>query len=69
MFTSGTKLANEFDELAPKSGEAVIVKNYPGSFTGTDLQKELEKSGKKKVVLTGYMVSLKGSLVDSTILR
>ena len=56
VFTSGTKLAAEFDELSPKQGEAVIVKNYPGSFTGTDLQEQLEKSGKKKVVLTGYMV-------------
>jgi len=55
VFTSGTKLAAEFDELSPKQGEAVIVKNYPGSFTGTDLQEQLEKSGKKKVVLTGYM--------------
>ncbi|ENH65705.1 hypothetical protein FOVG_02147 [Fusarium oxysporum f. sp. pisi HDV247] len=55
VFTPGTKLAEEFDELKPKDGEAVIHKNFPGSFTKTDLQSVLDKTGKKKVVLTGYM--------------
>ncbi|KAF5647846.1 amidase nicotinamidase [Fusarium tjaetaba] len=55
VFTPGTKLAEEFDELKPKGGEAVIHKNFPGSFTKTDLQNVLDKTGKKKVVLTGYM--------------
>jgi nicotinamidase-related amidase len=56
VFTPNTKLAEEFEELTPKSGEKVIQKNYPGSFAGTDLQEHLEKAGSKKVVLTGYMV-------------
>ncbi|KAG5660921.1 hypothetical protein KAF25_002564 [Fusarium avenaceum] len=55
VFTPGTKLADEFDELKPKDGEAVIQKNFPGSFAKTDLQDVLDKAGKKKVVLTGYM--------------
>ncbi|KAM0241420.1 hypothetical protein ACHAP5_007617 [Fusarium lateritium] len=55
VFTTGTKLAEEFDELKPKDGEAVIQKNFPGSFAKTDLQDVLDKTGKKKVVLTGYM--------------
>ncbi|KAL6920589.1 hypothetical protein ACHAPO_007084 [Fusarium lateritium] len=55
VFTPGTKLAQEFDELKPKDGEAVIQKNFPGSFAKTDLQEVLDKTGKKKVVLTGYM--------------
>ncbi|QPC76241.1 hypothetical protein HYE68_006993 [Fusarium pseudograminearum] len=55
VFTPGTKLAQEFDELKPKDGEAIIQKNYPGSFAKTDLQDVLDKTGKKKVVLTGYM--------------
>jgi nicotinamidase-related amidase len=53
VFTPGTKLAEEFDELAPKDGEKVIHKNYPSSFAGTDLHKHL---GGGKIVLTGYMV-------------
>lgn len=65
VFTPGTKLAQEFDELKPKDGEAVIQKNFPGSFAQTDLQEVLDKTGKKKVVLTGYMVSDSRPLVRS----
>lgn len=56
MFTPGTELAEEFDELKPQKGEGVIVKKYPGSFAETSLKGDLEKIGLKKVVLTGYMV-------------
>jgi len=55
VFTPGTVLAEEFLELTPKAGEKVVTKSHPGSFTGTDLQAYLESSGRKKVVLTGYM--------------
>ncbi|KAI0133701.1 Isochorismatase-like protein [Xylariales sp. AK1849] len=55
VFTSDTRLAAEFDELSPKQGEKTVVKQYPGSFTGTDLGEHLEKLGAKKVVLAGYM--------------
>jgi nicotinamidase-related amidase len=57
VFTAGTKLVEEFDELKPKDGEAVIEKHFAGSFAQTNLQDVLDKTGKKKVVLTGYMVS------------
>lgn len=57
VFTPNTALAEEFDELRPKDGESVVYKKVPGSFTGTQLQEILEKTGRKKVVLTGYMVS------------
>lgn len=57
VFTPGTALAKEFPELEPKSGEKVIGKSYPGSFTGTDLDEHLKglKDTGKKIVLTGYM--------------
>lgn len=55
VFTAGTHLADEFDELAPRDGEPVVWKKFPGSFTQTDLQTRLGES--KKLVLTGYMVS------------
>ncbi|KAI0431909.1 Isochorismatase-like protein [Xylaria sp. FL1042] len=55
VFTPGTPLADEFDELKPKDGEHIVGKQQPGSFTGTQLQEILEKTGRKKVVLTGYM--------------
>ncbi|KAE8454681.1 hypothetical protein EG329_000304 [Mollisiaceae sp. DMI_Dod_QoI] len=55
VFTPGTDLAKEFAELEPKSNEKVIQKQQPGSFTGTDLDDFLKKSGRNKIVLTGYM--------------
>jgi nicotinamidase-related amidase len=57
VFTPGTDLANEFTELTPKGDESVVTKQFPGSFTGTNLKQLLTDSGRKKVVLTGYMVS------------
>ncbi|KAH8594135.1 isochorismatase hydrolase-like protein [Bisporella sp. PMI_857] len=55
VFTPGTDLAKEFAELTPNSGEKIITKNYPGSFTGTDLDEFLKGTDKKKIVFTGYM--------------
>lgn len=56
VFTPGTKLAEEFEELTPKEGEKTIQKVHPGSFADTDLDNYLKESGAKKIVLTGYMV-------------
>ncbi|CZR63138.1 related to isochorismatase family hydrolase [Phialocephala subalpina] len=55
VFTPNTSLAEEFSELTPKSGEKVISKQQPGSFTGTDLEGFLKGTGKNKLVLVGYM--------------
>lgn len=55
VFTPGTSLAEEFSELTPKAGEKVIGKQFPGSFTSTDLEEYLKSTGKNKVVLCGYM--------------
>ena len=59
VFTPGTDLAAEFDELQPQSGEMTVTKQFPGSFTKTDLDDLLKKEGTKKVVLCGYMVSIR----------
>jgi len=57
VFTPKTALAEEFAELTPKSGEHTITKQFPGSFTATDLDEHLKSLGEKgkQVVLTGYM--------------
>lgn len=57
VFTPDTALAQEFAELTPKSGEKTISKQFPGSFTGTDLDAHLASLGNpaKTVVLCGYM--------------
>lgn len=55
IFTPGTSLAAELEELTPQGGEKAISKQHPGSFTGTDLESTLKSRNLKKVVLTGYM--------------
>ncbi|RSM08695.1 hypothetical protein CDV31_008037 [Fusarium ambrosium] len=55
VFTPGTELVEELPELKPVDGESVVTKNYPGSFTETDLQDLLKATGRSKIVLTGYM--------------
>lgn len=57
VFTPDTKLAEEFEELAPKDGEKVIEKVHPSSFAETGLHEHLGGKGGSKLVLTGYMVS------------
>ncbi|KAE8165206.1 Isochorismatase-like protein [Aspergillus tamarii] len=57
VFTPGTALAQEFEELTPKAGEKVVTKNFPSSFARTDLHQYLGSLGDqgKKIVLVGYM--------------
>lgn len=58
VFTPGSNLAEEMEGVVAKEGEKIVTKQFPGSFTGTDLEEYLKESGKKKVVLVGYMVSV-----------
>ncbi|KEF61298.1 uncharacterized protein A1O9_02863 [Exophiala aquamarina CBS 119918] len=57
IFTPGTVLAEEFDEVKPREGEKVIWKEAVSSFAGTDLKEYLGGLGDKgkKILLTGYM--------------
>jgi len=57
IFTPGTALAEEFDEIKPRDGEKVIWKEAVSSFVGTDLHEYLSGLGArgKKLLLTGYM--------------
>ncbi|WVQ73439.1 hypothetical protein IAR50_003011 [Cryptococcus sp. DSM 104548] len=58
FFTPDTQLAEEFSELTPLPSEHVVNKQHPGAFTDTDLQDLLDKVGRKKVVLVGYMAHI-----------
>ncbi|KAE8315121.1 Isochorismatase-like protein [Aspergillus transmontanensis] len=57
VFTPGTALAQEFEELTPRAGEKIVTKNFPSSFAKTDLHNYLGSLGDlgKKIVLVGYM--------------
>jgi nicotinamidase-related amidase len=45
-------------EVAPISGEKVIIKNYPNSFVETSLDAELKALGIKNIVLAGFMTHM-----------
>ncbi len=42
-------------EVAPKNGEAVVVKNYPNAFWHTNLEAQLKALGIENLVLAGFM--------------
>ena len=46
------------DEVAPKNGEAVVVKNYPNAFWYTNLEAQLKALGIENVVLAGFMTHM-----------
>jgi hypothetical protein len=39
-------------------GEPVIVKSYPNSFVGTDLEAQLKASGRTQLVIAGFMTHM-----------
>ncbi|MCK1652412.1 cysteine hydrolase [Bradyrhizobium sp. 149] len=45
-------------ELAPLANEAVIEKELPNAFAGTDLQAQLAAGGLKNIVLAGFMTHM-----------
>ncbi|HJU70779.1 MAG TPA: cysteine hydrolase family protein [Paucimonas sp.] len=46
------------DPVAPMPGEAVIVKHYPNSFVGTELEARLRATGVGSIVLAGFMTHM-----------
>ena len=43
------------DVVAPVDGEPVITKNYPNSFTQTNLDDQLKAAGVQNLILAGFM--------------
>lgn len=46
------------DNAMPVAGETVVHKALPNSFAGTDLAQELEKAGRKRLILAGFMTHM-----------
>ena len=51
------------DQVAPGPGEPVVIKNYPNSFVGTDLDARLRQAPGRELILAGFMTHM---CVDST---
>lgn len=46
------------DKVAPAADEPVLVKNYPNSFIGTELETRLKATGRQNVVFVGFMTHM-----------
>ncbi len=64
FFVLGTEGAEIHRDIAPQSGEKVIIKHEPNSFYETALQDELKKSGVTELVVCGMMTHM---CIDTTV--
>lgn len=46
------------DRVAPRAGEPTVVKNYPNSFTGTELDALLKRRPVRPLLLAGFMTHM-----------
>ena len=58
IFIRGTNGFELHPRLKPRSEDERIVKNYPGSFTKTDLEETLRKNDIDTLVISGYMTHM-----------
>ena len=58
FFLPGTEGAEIHASVRPAAEEAVIEKNFPNSFRGTDLKERLERAGVKHLVVAGMMTHM-----------
>jgi nicotinamidase-related amidase len=58
FFLPGTRGAEIHASVQPAAGEAVIEKNFPNSFRGTALEKELKGLGIKNLLVAGMMTHM-----------
>ena len=58
LFIRGTNGFELHSRLKPRPEDRRIVKNYPGSFSKTDLEETLRKDGIETVVISGYMTHM-----------
>lgn len=64
FFIPGTKGVEIHANVAPGPDEAIIKKNYPNSFRGTELGGTLEKQGVEELVICGMMSHM---CIDATV--
>lgn len=58
-FADRTKPETEpANEAKPQEGETVVIKTMPSGFARTNLAEVLEKTGRKKLIVSGYMTHM-----------
>jgi len=63
FFLTGTEGVKIHANVAPRTGETVVQKNFPNSFRGTDLLEHLRELGADHLVIAGMMTHM---CVDAT---
>ena len=58
IFIRGTNGFELHPRLNPREEDHLIVKNYPGSFSKTDLEETLRKDGIDTLIISGFMTHM-----------
>jgi nicotinamidase-related amidase len=58
LFNPEGPMSQIIDQVAPLDNERVIVKQLPSSFVNTELKQFLDASGKKELVIAGFMTHM-----------
>ncbi len=64
FFLEGTKGAEISDRIKPSEEDKIIIKHYPNSFLGTDLDEYLKSIGARELIICGMMTHM---CVDTTV--
>lgn len=58
VFNPESPMSHIIDDVKPIDGERVIVKHLPSSFVNTELKQFLDATGKKELVIAGFMTHM-----------
>jgi nicotinamidase-related amidase len=64
LFDPDSKFVEEIDLLKAESGEIIVSKTMANAFFGSTLEAEINKTGRKNLVIFGYMTHM---AVDATV--
>jgi nicotinamidase-related amidase len=58
LFDPTTERGAILPQAAPVSGEPLIMKRLPNAFAGTELHERLQQSGRRTLILAGFMTHM-----------
>ena len=58
LFAEDGPFAAIVPQLTPQDGEAVVRKGLPNAFAGTDLHQRIQASGRRELIIAGFMTHM-----------
>ncbi|HTP85961.1 MAG TPA: cysteine hydrolase family protein [Bryobacteraceae bacterium] len=58
VFEPSSPMSAVIPELAPCPGEAIVEKRFPSSFAGTNLAEAIAATGRRSLIITGFMTHM-----------